>query len=100
MKEVETGEHYFFKDSDYNLPWKKKEFIKKVEAYQQKGVLGLCLGNRKKIKHKLLNLKIKDVGIGEKDGIVFFFTNENEQTGIRSKWNEITKQVKLILNAN
>jgi hypothetical protein len=97
LKDVETDKEHLFYDKHYLLPWSKKVFLEKLELYQQKGVLGIKLGNRKKAKEEVLNLKIDGVSTREKDAIIFIFTNENKKGDNKSTWKEITKQVKKIL---
>jgi hypothetical protein len=96
FKDVETGRLYFYKNKTYDLPWKKEDFIERLMIYQQKGVLGLRLGNRRKIKEHLLDLKIENVAVAEKDQVLFFLTGQNGETDIKVTWQEITKQVKSV----
>jgi len=97
LKDIETGRLFFFKDETYTLPWNKKTFLERLSEYQQKGVLGLRLGHRKKIGEQLLKLQVKHVRVEEKDGILFIFTNENKESDINATWKMITRQVKKIL---
>ena len=96
LKDVQTGKIYFYKDKDYFLPWNKEIFLEKLHIYQQKGVLGLRLGNRKKIKDQILNLKIKGMTSGEKDSILFIFSNHDLNGENKIIWKQVTKQVKSI----
>jgi hypothetical protein len=91
LKDVETDHYYFYSDESYSLPWTKEEFIDQVSVYQQKGVLGIRLGNRKKMRNALLNMKIEGARIEERDAIVFFFTDEDNQGDNRHLWKRITK---------
>ncbi len=98
LKDIQTGELYFFINKNYSLPWPKEYFIEKLTLYQRKGVLGMRLGNRKKAKEQILKICIKGVRMRERDSIVFIFTNENLKGYSNNTWKEITKQVKNILN--
>lgn len=98
LKDVETGKLYFFKNEHYSLPWTRQKFIDRVSIYQQKGVIGLRLGNRKKIRSRVLELIIDGVTIEEKDSIVFIFTNEDNKGDNRRTWRKITKEIKWIMN--
>jgi hypothetical protein len=94
MKDIETGDQYFLKDKNYHLPWDKDGFLHRIKKYQQKGVLGMKLGNRKRIKNALLQLNIEGVRVEEKDSVVFIFTNEGKH--IKATWQKITEEVKKI----
>ncbi len=94
MKDIESDRLFLFRNKDYKLPWSETEFLEKVIVYQQKGVLGMRLGNRKKIKESLLKLNIEDANFKEKDSILFVFTNESGRADIKQVWKEITQQVK------
>lgn len=99
FKDIETGRLYFCRDKNYVLPWKKENFLKRVEIYQQKGVLGLRLGNRKKVKTLLVeNLKENGVKVVEKDSTLFIFTEADRQDIIKTTWRKITRLVKKILS--
>ena len=97
LKDVETGKHYFCHDEDYTLPWNKNHFIKKLSEYQQRGVIGIRLGNRKKAKEQLLKLNVDGSSINEKDSILFIFADESHKGDNRTTWGQITKEVKRIL---
>ena len=97
VKDVETGKNYFFKDKNYVLPWTKQEFIDSASVYQQKGVIGLRLGNRKKLKNGILKLRIDTVTIEERDSITFIFTNGENKGDNRRIWRKITRAIKRLL---
>lgn len=94
LKDVETGKEYFFQDRNYVLPWTKQEFIDSVSIYQQKGVIGLRLGNRKKLKDRILKLKIDNVTVEERDSIIFIFADGEHKGNNRRTWKKITKEIK------
>ncbi len=96
LKDVETGKIYLFSDKDYLLPWSRQEFIEQLTIYQQKGVIGIRLGNRKKAKLDLLKLSIEGARVGEKYNIVFIFV-KGENGNNSSIWKKVTKAVKKIL---
>jgi hypothetical protein len=97
LSDIETGHSYLFRDKNYSLPWEKEDFLEKVETYQQKGVLGMHLENRKQIKGQLLALNQKGVTITQKGSLLFIFTDESQQAAIIETWNKITAEVKKIL---
>ncbi len=94
LKDIETGKEYMYRDKDYSLPWNRKDFMEKVIVYQQKGVLGIRLGNRKKVKQQILRLQIPGVHIEEIDSIVFIHTNEDSNGDNKHTWKAITSMVK------
>jgi hypothetical protein len=98
LKDVETGRLYLFQDKNYELPWKKQDFLERIMAYQHKGILGLRISKRKKIGQALLNLKIANVKVVSKKSILFFLTCETDYAAIKKTWEEITRQVKSVFN--
>jgi hypothetical protein len=97
LKDIETGQLYTYRDQHYALPWSRQHFLERVEAYQQKGVLGLRPGNRKKLKEQLLKLNVEGAHIREKDSVVFIFTDG--ERNIKAVWREITSQVKQLFRS-
>jgi hypothetical protein len=53
LKDIETGKLYRYRNANYHLPWSKEKFLDEVIPYQKTGVIGLRLGNRKKIKEEI-----------------------------------------------
>ncbi len=98
LTDVETGKHHLYKNKRYKLPWDKETFLEKAVNYQQDGVIGLKMGNRKKLKHKILELKIDGATISQKDGIVFIHTHEANGGDIKEIWKRITESVKNVFN--
>jgi hypothetical protein len=96
LKDVQTGEEYFYREKAYNLPWNETDFKKKLKRYQQKGVLGIRLGNRKKLKNDLLKLASEGFNVIERDSLVLILTDEKRQEDNNKKWKEITARVKEI----
>src|SRR5215510_414118 len=41
LKDIETGRLYLYRNSRYNLPWNKQNFLDEVIVYQKSGVIGL-----------------------------------------------------------
>jgi len=97
LKDIESGARYFCRDADYTLPWNKKEFVKELSSYQHTGVIGLRTGHRRKLKQELLGLQIPGVRITACDGIVFIFTNENNDSDIGHTWKLITRAILALL---
>ncbi|MCE3260111.1 MAG: hypothetical protein K0S12_1752 [Bacteroidetes bacterium] len=95
FKDVESNRLYFYKDQDYTLPWTRDKFLDEISIYQHRGVLGMRLGNRKKIKDNLLKLQMDGVITDVRDSILFIFTDQPGENNW--KWREITKEVKKIL---
>src|ERR1700740_84695 len=96
LKNVETAKVYFCYDQNYELPWSKDEFLKKIMTYQKHGVLGIRLGNRKRIKNELLNLSIKGVDIIERNHVVLLLTRSGNERKKNKTWKEITNSIKRI----
>jgi hypothetical protein len=96
LKDVETGKIYLFSDKNYSLPWSRTEFIDQLTIYQQKGVIGIKLGNSKKAKRELLKLSIRGAIVEEEDNIIFIFA-KGENGNNTSIWKKVTKAVKKIL---
>ena len=97
LKDVETGEIYFYRDKNYQLPWMRQEFIDRVSIYQQKGVIGLRLDHHEEEKARLLKLKISGITIEERDGIVFLFTDGENKGDNQHIWRRATRAVKKLL---
>jgi hypothetical protein len=101
LKDIETGSMYYYKDSNYNLPWNKQDFIDEVTVYQQTGVIGLRLGNRKREKEKILelfrNFPANGITVEEKDSIILIFTNENQTGNNKKTWKKITRVLQTVL---
>lgn len=94
VKNIETGKVFLYKDPSYKLPWGKKQFVKEVSIYQQKGVLGIHLRN-KKLREKILQgINISKVILVEKESVLFIFTCPKN---IQRTWKKITGQVKKLL---
>src|SRR5436190_22861786 len=53
LKDIETGKLYLYRNDNYNLPWSKEIFLNELLEYQKTGVIGLRLGNKKKLKAKI-----------------------------------------------
>ena len=99
LRDVETAERHVFKDAGYRLPWGREEFLAQMEHYQQHGVLGVRLEKHPGIATCLSRLRIERVRIEMRDGIVFFFTTEAEEAGIREVWARITRAVILVFTS-
>jgi hypothetical protein len=97
MKDVESGQVILFKDENYKLPWQKRTFLKRVESYQHRGVLGICVGKNARLKEQLQRLDIKGARVIKRGNTVFIFTNEDKQADINAVWKKITNRVKAIL---
>ena len=97
LKNIETGDEYFYKNENYAQPWTKRDFLQKLMTYQRNGVLGIRAGKLKRIKERLLNLKIRNARVLEKDHVLLFLTESRSQADILGTWQEITRQVKFIL---
>lgn len=93
LKDVETGESYFFKDASYRLPWSKQDFLEKIKRYQQTGVIGFETGN-KEVKDELLKLHIDGARVMIEDDMVFVLTYKNEHGDNDNLWHSITRKIK------
>jgi hypothetical protein len=93
LADVETGLHYWYHDARYQLPWDAQTFVERTLDYEQQGVLGLCLEDHPRVKSQLLRLRLEGVRIAERDGIIFLFTKETTEQGVRGVWRCITAAV-------
>jgi hypothetical protein len=95
LKDIETGAILLYRDAKYTLPWEsKEEFIAQVSTYQQKGVLGLHLGDQKKLQTELSKLQIPGAEIVKKGAFVFIFTSgENTAGDNRRVWRKVRNAV-------
>jgi hypothetical protein len=101
LKDIESGKLYLYRNGNYNLPWNKECFVNEVIEYQKTGVIGLRLGNRKKIKAKVFQALEKfspEVSVREKGSVIFIFTNEDKTRNHNSDtWKKITRTLKSAL---
>lgn len=96
LKDIETGKLYLYQDKNYSLPWNREEFIKQLTIYQQKGVIGIRLGNHKTMIKELLKITVKGAIIKKKGNIVFIFVDGEGGNNGRI-WKRVTKEVKNII---
>lgn len=97
LKDVESDEVYLFREPDYRLPWTRQQFLDKLESYQPRGVLGMRLGNKRKVKTMIKSMKVDGARVTEQEGITFIFTNENAWREDGQVWKEVTEQIKTII---
>jgi hypothetical protein len=100
LKDIETGKTYTYKNDVYQLPWKEEEFLQKIMSYQHKGVLGMRLGHRRKIKEMILDLKLKDVTIEQKDQVVLIEIEKSNAAENIATWRSITNNIENIFSAS
>jgi hypothetical protein len=94
LTDIETGVGYLFKKENYRLPWTKDQFLRDAITYQQKGIIGMRLGNRKKIKERILDIKMEGVEIHEKSSIIFISVGDKAKGENREIWKKITAEIK------
>ncbi|MGZ3885099.1 MAG: hypothetical protein ACXVPQ_08780 [Bacteroidia bacterium] len=94
MKDVESGQVILYRDPAYRLPWTKQEFLKRIKAYQQKGVIGFEASDNRQIRDELLHLHIDGAKIMAKDGMIFVLTTKNRQGENAGLWRRITQKIK------
>lgn len=97
LKDIETDKIYLYQDANYKLPWRKKQFLRKVMEYQRKGVLGIRVPEEQ-LKKKILSLEVEGIQISEKDGIVLL---EIDQLNVRDNersWKKITIAIKNLID--
>jgi hypothetical protein len=97
LLEVESGERFFYRNMNYDLPWSKVEFVKQLREYQEKGVLGMRLDLEDPSQERILNLNIDGVSTGLKDSITFIYTGQNGQGYNEATWKKVTEEVKKII---
>lgn len=96
LKDVETGEIYFYHDENYELPWTEEEFLSRVKHYQAHGVLGIRAGRFRKKKKELLAIDVPGVKVMHRDGIILLYVHGNETGENKDKWDSVTAEVKKI----
>jgi hypothetical protein len=96
LKDVQTGDTFLYRNKNYNLPWRRKTFIKKLNTYQRHGIIGLKLGKFKKVKEQILQLKVKGAKISESESIVFIYVNGHPRKGNEKIWGELTRKIKYL----
>jgi hypothetical protein len=94
LLDVETGEHHVFRNAHYRLPWSADEFVQRMRAYQQRGVLGMQLSARTATGRRILHLQVKGLRVEAQDDMLFLFTAERDEAGIERTWARITQAVK------
>jgi hypothetical protein len=97
LMDIETGISYLYKNQNYRLPWSRDKFLQDAKAYQQKGIIGIRTGNRKKLKRKLLEIQVEGAEIREQEGIIFIYISENAKGENRETWRKITAEIKNII---
>jgi hypothetical protein len=97
LKDMQTGEEYCYREKTYTLPWNKTDFTKRLNKYQHRGVLGIRLGNRKKMKSAFLELTTKGFNIIERGPLILILTKEKHPGDNKKKWKEITARIKEVL---
>ena len=96
--DVETSTEYYYYSKNYRLPWSRKAFLETVAIYQQKGVLGLRLGSRRKIKDRICQMKIDGVTVEDMGSLVLILVNDGNAGNNKDVWAKITRQIAGILS--
>ena len=96
LKDIETGKICLYKNKEYRLPWSRQDFLDKVIRYQHHGVLGIRLGNRRKIREQIMQLKIEGVHFIQRDSILLILMFQKDKASNLSSWEKITKNVQEI----
>lgn len=96
LMDIETGKIYLYKNKNYMLPWSRPDFLDRVMDYQQKGVLGMRLGNRKKIRGQILDLKFNGVSIYQKDGLLLIELQQETKKENLLAWKKITEAIRKV----
>ncbi len=84
----ETNRKFFYKNQNYQLPYTKNEFLRKLGKYQTKGVLGMVDDGTifEKLKGK--------TPLKRSDNITLIMTEGKTHKEISNKWKEIEKILK------
>ena len=96
LKDIETGKVFTYQNSRYKLPWTKSYFVRRAASYQQKGVLGLRLGNRKRFMQELKKITVEGTEIKQREGILFIYV-KGDAGNNSDIWREVTEKVMKIL---
>lgn len=97
LKDIETGRIYFYRNKHYRLPWVESIFIRQVMSYQQRGIIGIRLKNRVKIKQKILALDEQGICTMEKDHIIMILVEQENREKNLAAWNKITRKIQEII---
>jgi hypothetical protein len=93
LKDDETNKKYKYKNPKFELPWKKEEFLKKINDYQKKGVLGF-IDKNDIFYNQLMGKDYKKI----KDGDVTIIIVESETPKESSeKWNIVKNDINNII---
>jgi hypothetical protein len=95
LEDCETGKFYIYQNRNYRLPWTKKEFLKRVENYQQNGVIGIRLKKGRAMK-KILKLKIPGARFLKRNSILLILTRNTGKKNLQV-WKSIASEVKRVI---
>ena len=96
--DVATLKQYYYFSKNYTLPWNRNSFLEQVALYQQKGVLGLRLGSRRKIKEAICQLKIEGVTVENMGAIVLILVDDGNAGNNKNIWAKVTRHITGILS--
>jgi len=91
--DVATLKQYYYYSKNYTLPWNRNSFLEQVALYQQKGVLGLRLGSRRKIKEGICQMKIEGVTVENMGAIVLIMVDDGNAGNNKNVWAKITRHI-------
>jgi hypothetical protein len=98
LKDIETGKIIHYQNDSYELPWGEHEFLQKIMKYQHKGVLGMRLGHKRKIKNQILALKEPGTKILEREGVLLLLIDQGTSYENLATWARITQDIEEIFS--
>jgi hypothetical protein len=93
LQDPQTEKVYRFKQETYELPWCEEEFVSKLYSYQQKGIIGVRVGNALQV-DELENCCPEGILSYTEGDIRFFYLPE---IGHKKAWHELTRRLKQLL---
>jgi len=84
----ETNRKFFYKNSKYELPWNKMDFVSQMDDYQKKGVIGFV------DKDNIFDWLSKMLPSKHDNGVTLIFTKSNNDNEIIKNWRDVYNVLK------
>jgi hypothetical protein len=97
LKDVETGEKFFFSDEEYTLPWNKSEFVDHLGDYQQNGIIGIKPGKKYGLSKRLRELDLPHIEVAESGPVILLSTTGNGKNDNAAIWDKVTRELRKIV---
>lgn len=93
VENIETGEKFLFKDSNYSLPYSKDEFIDSAIEYTKNGVIGID-NLPERILKALDKIQTKKLRSTMDNGLCLIHTHGESTEEIKKVWSLVTYLLK------